>query len=328
MTVLLALDAGGTSTRCVVVTPAGECVGYGRDGSGNPVSVGVDAAGRSAAASAAAALDAAGVDPADVEGVTLAAAGVSAQTPLEELCRPLRDLGITASPDFRSDLLATFFAGTYRDTGYALVAGTGAAAIRVEGGEVTATADGLGWLLGDDGSGFWIGRRVVRAALADLDRRGAPTALTAMLLRELGLDGPAPRSRDGRAEALWRSVDALYAMRPVELARFARLAFEAGGDEEADAIVAAAEDALVHTLGAVALPGVRGPVVLGGGTVALHRTLPVRIGAVRGGDGEPPEVRAVTDGVVGAVVLALRDAGTVVDAAVFETVRGTLATLR
>ena len=36
--------------------------------------------------------------------------------------------------------------------------------MRVRGGQIEATCDGLGWLLGDGGSGFWIGHRAVLAA--------------------------------------------------------------------------------------------------------------------------------------------------------------------
>jgi N-acetylglucosamine kinase-like BadF-type ATPase len=286
------------------------------------------AAGLAAAAGAAAALAQAGVAADRVGGVMCATAGVSEQTPTELICRPLRDLGIAAPPVFRSDLLATFCSGTFRDTGYALVAGTGAAAVRVQDAQVAASADGLGWLLGDEGSGFWIGHRVARAALADLDHRSGATALTAMLLGELGLTGPSGPSQSGRADLLQRAVDTLYTMRPVELARFARLAFEAEGDETADAIVGAAADALVRTLDAVIVPCVSGPVVLGGGTLALHRTLVDAVRAAWTRDGATPEIRTVADGAVGAVVLALRDAGMVVDAAVFDTVTTTLAALR
>ena len=76
-----------------------------------------------------------------------------------------------------SDLLAMFCAGSSDLDGHALVAGTGSAAIRVRGGEVEGVSDGSGWLLGDEGSGFWIGHHIVRAAVADLDGRGPWTGL-------------------------------------------------------------------------------------------------------------------------------------------------------
>ncbi|MFJ3876837.1 N-acetylglucosamine kinase [Streptomyces sp. NPDC090077] len=61
--------------------------------------------------------------------------------------------------------------------GLVLVAGTGAAAVRIRGHRLAAAADGCGWLTGDDGSGFWIAREAVRRALRALDGRGPDTVL-------------------------------------------------------------------------------------------------------------------------------------------------------
>ncbi|MFI2706221.1 BadF/BadG/BcrA/BcrD ATPase family protein, partial [Nocardioides sp. CER28] len=178
MTAVLAIDAGGTSTRALLVDAGGRCRGFGRGASGNPISSGAEVAAASMASSALAALAAAGAAPADVDLVLLAAAGAGSGAHRDELGRRLAESGLPARPVFASDLLAMFCSGTHLLHGYGLVSGTGAAAIRVDDGRQEAVADGLGWLLGDDGSGFWIGQRVARAALADLDGRGPGTALT------------------------------------------------------------------------------------------------------------------------------------------------------
>jgi N-acetylglucosamine kinase-like BadF-type ATPase len=347
MTVCLAIDAGGTSTRALLIAPDGTCVGYGRAGGGNPVSWGPDAASRSVSAAvaeavgrgrAAGALPPSGAGRVELAGpAVLAMAGSSAAPASEGWTDALEAVGVRAAVVFRSDLLATFCAGTPDTDGYAVVAGTGASAIRVIGGVVDGTADGLGWLLGDDGSGFWIGQRTVRAALADLDRRAPATELSGLLLEALGIARDGGERRDGRPAALRLAVDALYRIRPVELSRFAALALDAAdrGDPVAGAIVERARQRLVHTLSAVHVPGHGGPVVLGGG---IARRLPGFAGAVAeevrswaadgsGSDGAP-EVSIVEDGSVGAGVLALRDAGIVVDRAVFDRLSGTLATAR
>ncbi|GAA4174254.1 N-acetylglucosamine kinase [Gryllotalpicola koreensis] len=323
MTIHLAVDAGGTSTRCVVVDESGGCLGYGRAASGNPISAGAALAARSVAEAAETALRqahaAAGSTAADVGSVLLAMAGASALSGTELFAAGLAPLGVRARFAFAPDLLATFCSGTWRPDGYALVAGTGATAVRVEGGEVARTADGLGWLLGDDGSGFWVGHRVARAVAADLDRRGPRTALTAALLAELGLrdDGAL---HQGRPAVLQRLIELLYAGRPVELSRFAQLAFAAAGDAVADGIVRDAADALLHALEAVADPAVMGPVVLGGGTLVRHEALVARIAA--------PEVHRVEDGAVGAAVIALQQASVTVDESVFARIVRTLSALR
>ncbi|MHC5905222.1 hypothetical protein ACVNF4_15160, partial [Streptomyces sp. S6] len=83
------------------------------------------------------------------------------------LTAALERLGIPLPPiTIHSDIEAAFAGAPGHPTdGLALIAGTGSVAARVRGRVLTATSGGDGWLLGDDGSGFWIGRRAVRAAL-------------------------------------------------------------------------------------------------------------------------------------------------------------------
>src|SRR4051794_36341788 len=189
-TALVGVDAGGTSTRAVVVRPPGQCVGYAVAGSGNPIAVGSQTAAVSVAESVSGALLRADVPSTRIRLVVLAMAGAGSTSVAAEIRRRLADIGLDAPLVFESDLLATYFSGTHRPDGYAVIAGTGSGAIRVEDGRQVAVADALGWLLGDEGSGFWIGQRVVRAALADLDGRGPPTALTPLMLERLGVPAP------------------------------------------------------------------------------------------------------------------------------------------
>ena len=248
-------------------------------------------------------------------------AGAGSPSVAAEVRARLAGLGLDAPLVFESDLLATYFSGTHQPDGYAVISGTGAGAIRVEDGRQVAVADGLGWLLGDEGSGFWIGHRVVRAALADLDGRGPATALTPLLLARLGVAAP---SGAGDREPIIAVVRALYDGPPVRLADYARLVFEVDGDRTADRILDDAAAALERTLTAVRSPTVSGPVVLGGGILGRGGQLVDRLVAARGA----AEVHVVADGVLGVCVLALRRAGTDVDAAMFERLTTSLAAVR
>ncbi len=318
---LVAVDAGGTSTRAVVVHPAGRCLGYAVAGSGNPTAVGPETAAAAVVESVAGALRKAEAPGTTVRLVVLAMAGAGATSAAAEIRPRLAGIGVDVPLVFESDLLATYFSGTHRPDGYAVIAGTGAGAIRVEDGRQVAVADGLGWLLGDEGSGFWIGHRVVRAALADLDGRGPATALTPLTLARLRVPTP---SRAGDREPILGAVRALYAGPPVRLADYARLAFEVEGDPTADGILDDAAAALARTLTAVRSPTVSGPVVLGGGILGRGGRVADRLADSCGAE----EVHAVTDGAVGACVLALRHAGTPVDASVFDEVTTSLTAVR
>ena len=326
LSTLVAVDAGGTSTRAMVVRPPGRCLGYAKAGSGNPIAVGPQRAAASVAESVGEALLGAGVSSTHIRQVTLAMAGAGSTAVSDEIRRTLAGLGLDAPLVFESDLLATYFSGTHEPHGYAVIAGTGAGAIRVEDGRQVAVADALGWLLGDEGSGFWIGQRVVRAALADLDGRGPATALTPLLLARLGV--PAP-SDAGDREPVRTLVRMLYAAPPVRLADHAGLAFEVEGDGVAERILDDAAASLARTLTAVRSPAMSGPVVLGGGILGRSSQVADRLAAACGPEElDAEELHTVADGAVGVCVLALRHAGSVVDETAFRRLTDSLTAVR
>jgi N-acetylglucosamine kinase-like BadF-type ATPase len=324
----LAVDVGGTATRAVILERDGRCLGYGTAGRGNPTAAGSADAATAIVAATTTALDAAGRRADDVGAAVagIAGAGTPAGTRLRQA------LAAAALPDiaFEPDVLAMFHSGTLAADGYAVVAGTGAIASRVRDSRIDLTCDGLGWLLGDGGSGFWIGRRVVRAAAGALDGRRPTSALVELVLADVGAVVGKGADEDGRPVALRRLLDAVYQLEPVELARFAPLAFTAAarGDDAARRIVADAAEALATTMSTIAAADVVGPIVLGGSILSQQRTIADAVVAAARRCGVAGPVVAVPDGMVGAAVLALRHGGAVVDEAVFTRVRSTLAALR
>jgi N-acetylglucosamine kinase-like BadF-type ATPase len=316
---ILAVDAGGTSSRAVLLDESGACSGLGRAGGGNPTAVGIAAAVDALALAVGRALnegDATSIDPDSL--VVIALAGSATPPFLALLEARLAGLGLGGRTIIEPDLLGAFCSGTAATGGYAVIAGTGAIAARVVAGQIQTVKGGSGWLLGDTGSGFWIGQQVARAVVASLDGLGPATALTPLLLQATGIERTSARSR-GRAEELSLLVHELYALRPVELARFAPLAFSALDQSPPDAvahdILDAAAVGIAQVLGAAlesaddaaAVPGV---IVMGGSVLAagLSRAPAIftpRLRAAAGGARLVP----VEDGIVGAAVLAFRHLG-------------------
>ena len=115
--------------------------------------------------------------------------------------------------------------------GVVVIAGTGSMASGWNG-ESTARAGGHGFLLGDEGSAYWIGRAAVRAALRFQDQMGGSEAIHRAVIQAAGksLDAlisdicthPAER---GRLTALAPVITALAA----EDAEARRIALEAAG---------------------------------------------------------------------------------------------------
>lgn len=75
-------------------------------------------------------------------------------------------------------------------TGVAVIAGTGSAAWGRNADDAEARAGGWGYLLGDEGSGYWLGREAVRHSLRRMNQGLAPDMLTDALLTECGLAEP------------------------------------------------------------------------------------------------------------------------------------------
>ncbi|UFU08119.1 N-acetylglucosamine kinase [Ruania halotolerans] len=322
----LGIDAGGTSTRAAVVLADGTCAGVGRAGSGNPISAGPDHAAAQVLLATRRALEHARLDPSNLVGGIAAMAGSRVARRADWLNDPLHAAGIPVSLTLEPDLLAAFLSATAEPDGYAVVAGTGAVAVRVRGFELEAVTDGLGWLLGDAGSGFWIGQQVVRAGLAALDGRAEPTALTPALLAALDLDPDAPAEVEGRPGAVQHAVDLLYTWRPVELARLAPLAFTAAadGDPCAIAIIRAAAKDLHAALSAMVVPEIPGPLVFGGSVLAQQPTVAAIVAEALPGQ----EPLLTSDGLVGAATLALRRGGVAVSPATFARLSETVAAQR
>ncbi|MFS0712750.1 BadF/BadG/BcrA/BcrD ATPase family protein [Microbacterium sp. 2P01SA-2] len=92
-------------------------------------------------------------------------------------------LALTAGQGVRGVVLAhdstTSFLGALGDRrGAVVAAGTGVVTLAV-GAETTARVDGWGWIMGDAGSGYWIGREALDAVMRAYDGRGPTTELTA-----------------------------------------------------------------------------------------------------------------------------------------------------
>ncbi|MET7332759.1 BadF/BadG/BcrA/BcrD ATPase family protein [Nonomuraea sp. NPDC005650] len=133
--------------------------------------------------------------------------------------------------------------------GVVLAAGTGAIALGV--GDGIRQVDGWGYLYGDAGSGFWIGRRGLDAACRGFDGRAEPGALTERAQAVFGDLGGLP-------ERLYLAPDAVariarFAVHVLELARDPNAVELAGGPNLPDATARAiAEEAARELAGTVA----------------------------------------------------------------------------
>lgn len=323
---MVGVDAGGTSTRVAVHTLDGRRAGYGRAGPGNPSAHGLARAVEAIGEALQEALR--GLDP---SRVAASLAGVAGRVDeLEaELAATWARLGVPEGPRVAGDTTIAYVAGTPEPSGSLLLSGTGAVAARIEHYRRAAIADGLGWLLGDAGSGFWIGRAAAKAAVAALDRGSRGGLLVELVTQEfLGADRTAPgradahraaqdhadahRASRGRADDVTSArADADRIVRLAQadhmrLASLSRLVSQAAsaGDPMAEEIVG---EAARHLAATVRRVHVSGPVVLAGSVLTSEG--PVRE-AVRGLlAGSVEDVVTARDAAGAAAWLAARSGG-------------------
>jgi glucosamine kinase len=303
--IVIGADIGGTSTRLTVASTAGSRLATVDGGGANPTTHGVEAAAAELGSAARRAL--AGLEPREVRAVVIGAAGratLDDQRAAQAFTDALAAAGVAVRPEYVGDAEVAFCSATPRPHGTVLLAGTGAMAVRIRDRHAGTTSDGLGWLLGDEGSAYWLGREAVRATIAAICGTGPATTLTdAVPGRLLGgpLAGPAYRQRSGL-------IRAVAAGPPIELAALAPLVVEAevAGDAVAAAICDDAAARLVRLVGDVRGPDEAVPLVLNGSVVHEPRS-PVgrrvrRLIAER----FTAEVLTPADGIVGAAWLAVR----------------------
>jgi glucosamine kinase len=113
------------------------------------------------------------------------------------------------------DSTTSYLSAIGDEPGAVVAAGTGAVTLAV-GTTRTARVDGWGYLMGDAGSGFWIGREALDRVMQAHDGRGAPTALTAIIQRDF--DDLEEAYLELQADELRVSRIAAYAATVAELA--------------------------------------------------------------------------------------------------------------
>jgi N-acetylglucosamine kinase-like BadF-type ATPase len=86
-----------------------------------------------------------------------------------------------------NDALIALIAAAGESPGIVIVAGTGSIAYGRNARGLAARAGGWGHMIGDEGSGYWIGRQALAAAVREVDGRGPRTSLTGDVLAHFGV---------------------------------------------------------------------------------------------------------------------------------------------
>src|SRR5512134_857167 len=184
MIYVLGIDAGGTKTVCQLADTSGTLIAEARGGGAN-----LQAAGELQVEKVLHDVMAEAIGPRDIipAAICLGIAGVDRPEDSLVVEGIMRRIGAHARTIVVNDALVALEAGAPGAPGVVIISGTGSIAYGRNAQNEGARAGGWGHVLGDEGSGFWIGRAALRAVLREADQRGPKTALTPLLLRHFGV---------------------------------------------------------------------------------------------------------------------------------------------
>ena len=258
----LGVDGGGSKTLAIIVDAQGNQQGQGLSGSSNYAAVGMDQAITHIYSAVEEAMREAGCTL-PLHAAWLGLAGIDRQDDCEKLLPHLRSLAERVHLTNDGELLLSALDGA---VGIALIAGTGSIALARNAQGQIKRAGGWGHILGDEGSGYDIGRRGLQAATRAADGRGPNTMLLDLILRHWQLN-----NADGLIDKVYHDED------KASIAQLSTLVFMAARSKDSMArtiVQQAAHELALAAITASAILNHRSeplPIALGGGLL-LHET--------------------------------------------------------
>jgi N-acetylglucosamine kinase-like BadF-type ATPase len=187
MAYVIGIDGGGTKTVAAVADSTGRIVGVGPAGPSNYLAVGLEEAKRNIAEAVKSALAAGGMGERRVDVLSAGLAGVGRESGRVAMLAAIESLDLSEKVLLDHDAAIALAGATGGEPGVIVIAGTGSIAFGMNSRGERARAGGLGHVLGDEGSAYWIGLRALSEAVRFLDSRGPETALAAKLMARLGV---------------------------------------------------------------------------------------------------------------------------------------------
>jgi glucosamine kinase len=211
---VMGIDGGGTKTLAAVLDLQRQRLHIGRGGPSNPDSAGPKAAGEALLEAAASAADGAGIELQQLDAAVLAIAGTDTDAVAAHIHRSAPPSWIVVN-----DVVGAWATATGVRPGVAVISGTGSNVFGVGADGHCWRSGGWGHVLGDEGSGYWIGLKAISAVLHDRDGSGPATQLSEAALDFFEVD----------------SVQALVSLvygKPLTKSEIAAFAVRAGKDAE------------------------------------------------------------------------------------------------
>jgi len=184
---VLGVDGGGSKTVCVLLDADRRELARGEGGPSDHYTVGYAKAREALRTAIVTTLETSRLAAESVSAICLGMAGVDRPEDEQIIHQMVQEIIPVPRVRVVNDAVIALVGGVGRPYGVAIISGTGSIAYGINARGQTRRAGGWGYLLGDEGSGYDIGRRAMQAALRAHDGRGQPTRLLPMLLAHLNL---------------------------------------------------------------------------------------------------------------------------------------------
>lgn len=242
-TLILGVDCGGTKTVALLADSDGKIIGRGTAGSANSNLVGREGALQAIDQAVSEAFRAAQLPQKKAAVLCVGMAGVDRPEEKEWFTRRLLATGLAERVDLSNDARLLLAAGTPDGWGIGAISGTGSITFGVGPTGQFTRAGGWGYVFGDEGSGYDIGRQALRAVARASDGRGPATALTNLILQHWSLPQP-----DSLIPHVYQTP-----LKPFDIGQLVSLVMQAAaaGDLVANDILAAAAKELALSMVAV-----------------------------------------------------------------------------
>lgn len=240
---VIGIDGGGTKTLLKMAGIDGKLIACHECGPSN-----INSAERGAVREVLSKLIYEGVDKAgmrldDCLCLCIGAAGAGREKDRKIIENIIRDTGFTGRLVVTDDIHTAFYGGVGGNEGIIAISGTGSVCFGKNSRGESHRAGGWGHIIGDEGSGYYIGREVLTAVIRSYDGRQGYTELTDLVLEHLNLKSP-----EDLVEYVYRSGAGKR-----EISSLAAIAAKACalGDFAAEQILKNAAKELFHCAGVV-----------------------------------------------------------------------------
>jgi N-acetylglucosamine kinase-like BadF-type ATPase len=175
---VLGVNGGGTRTVALVANEKGRVLGRGEGGPANYHATGLADVSEAITHAATTAIEDAGLVGQALSAAFFAISGVDRPTERQVMAGLIARTGLTCPIHLDHDAVSALAGATGGLPGVVVMAGSGSIAFGEDRKGNRARAGGYGPLLGDEGSGYDIGRKALMAALRAEDGRSPATVLT------------------------------------------------------------------------------------------------------------------------------------------------------